>query len=113
MTSFPAIPDAIHSVLSKDPDLQNIVQLFVNEMPQRIQKLLAEYEQKDWERLSGTAHQLKGAAGSYGFGEVSPVAAHLEQAAKSHTDENEILTTLNELVRICERVTAMPDETRK
>jgi HPt (histidine-containing phosphotransfer) domain-containing protein len=98
-------------MLANDPDLQTIVQIFVKEMPLRIQKLLDEYQAKDWEKLSYTAHQLKGAAGSYGFCEVSPVAAHLEQAAKFHTDENEILQILNELIRICQCVTATPGET--
>jgi HPt (histidine-containing phosphotransfer) domain-containing protein len=98
-------------MLANDPDLWNIVQLFVNEMPLRIQKLLDEYQAKDWEKLSCTAHQLKGAAGSYGFGEVSPVAAHLEQAAKSSANENEILQILNELIRICQHVTLTPGET--
>ncbi|MDR1491533.1 MAG: Hpt domain-containing protein [Planctomycetaceae bacterium] len=109
MSRSSTLPNAIHSLLANDPDLREIVWLFVNEMPLRIQKLLNEYQTKDWEKLSITAHQLKGTAGSYGFSEVSPVAAQLEQAAKSHSDENEILQILNELIRICERVVLTPD----
>ncbi|MDR1384082.1 MAG: hypothetical protein LBJ67_09590 [Planctomycetaceae bacterium] len=88
------LPNTVHAMLANDPDLWNIMQFFVNEMPLRIQKLLNEDQTKDWEKRSCTAHQHKEAAGSDGFCEVSPVAVHLGQTAKSSANENEILQIL-------------------
>jgi len=47
---------------------------------------------------------MKGAAGCYGFGEITPCAARLESAAKEALPEQQILSTLDELLTLCRRV---------
>jgi CheY-like chemotaxis protein len=99
------IPDAfVYSHLAADPDLGKLVGMFVQEMPDRINALEAQAKGRDWDQLTRTAHQIKGAAGSYGFGEITPYAARLEQAARSGCQEEEILSSLGELLDLCRRV---------
>lgn len=94
----------IYSVLADDPDLHELVKMFVDEMPARIKTLFCEYENKDWKAMEQTAHQLNGAAGSYGFQGVSPMAGKLEAALKTMTSEETIYQHLIELVDLCQRM---------
>jgi histidine phosphotransfer protein HptB len=98
--------DCLYSTFGTDPDLCEIVELFVEEMPSRIQTLVEQCNSGDWEGLRRTAHQLKGAAGSYGFEDISPAAARLERFLGGREPEKVIRNTLQQLVDICSRVRA-------
>ena len=54
--------DPIYSRLADDLDLRDIVEMFVEEMPGRVETLLNQLESADWDGLRRTTHQLKGAA---------------------------------------------------
>ena len=95
-----------YSTLGDDPDLGDLVEMFVDEIPDRIQSLEDQGSSKDWPALAVTAHQIKGAAGSYGFEQIYPYAAELEQAARSESSEDSILQSLEALVDICSRLRA-------
>jgi HPt (histidine-containing phosphotransfer) domain-containing protein len=97
---------ALYSSLGGDPDLGELVEMFVFEMPDRIDRLERQYETANWEELRRTAHQIKGAAGSYGFHEITPAAAKLEAAIKGRTGEDQITADLNELLDLCRSVRA-------
>lgn len=92
----------IYSELATDPDLADIVQMFVDEMPDRIRQLQACYDRHDHDALGRVAHQLKGSAGSYGFAAVSPAAAKLEYAVRELKQEEAIQHTLAELLYLCQ-----------
>ncbi len=74
--------ECIYSRLSGDPDLRDIVEMFVEEMPGRVASLLDHLSDANWEGLRRAAHQLKGAAGSYGFEPISPSAGRVESAIR-------------------------------
>ena len=92
------------SELADDPDLGSIVELYVEEMPQRIETLLAQFDAGDRVGLTTTAHQMKGAAGSHGFHQITPLAARLEAALQGDQPDAEIGEALEALVEICRRV---------
>jgi histidine phosphotransfer protein HptB len=94
----------IYSHLSSDPDLADIVEMFVQEMPGRAQRLTGQMDAKDWDGLQHTVHQLKGAAGSYGFEPVSRAAAKAESAVRNAEPEEQVRATLEELLDLCGRV---------
>ena len=104
MTNLTQERTPIYSLLADDPDLYEIVKMFVEEMPTRINQLMNEYVAKNWSELERTAHQLRGAAGSYGFGEVTPVAGKLEQSLKDNLSEEVIQQLLTELIELCRRM---------
>ncbi len=94
----------VHSTLAADPDLNELVDMFVQEMPDKINVLETQARSCEWRELTRTAHQLKGAAGSYGFSAITPYAARLEAALKQGRQEEEILSSLKELLDLCRRV---------
>lgn len=97
--------DILYSSLGADPDLSDLVEDFVGALPQRVVKLRERFDETDWVGLATLAHQIKGAAGSYGFDQLTPYAASLEQAARS-AEEAEIRISLAELIRLCSRLRA-------
>lgn len=92
---------ALYSSLGDDPDMSDLVEMFVEEIPNRIATLVTSYETSDWNELSRTAHQMKGASGSYGFDQITSFAARLETAVKKKEAETEIKEALDELVLVC------------
>jgi HPt (histidine-containing phosphotransfer) domain-containing protein len=93
----------VYSALGGDPDLQDIVEMFAKELPKRADAILGHLNRKDWESLQRTAHQLKGAAGSYGFLPISPFAGCIEAAVRNGEPEEVIRKTVEELVDLCSR----------
>lgn len=96
--------EGIYSRLCDDPDLLDILEMFVEEMPGRVEALLRHLEDKNWESLRRTAHQIKGAAGSYGFEVLTPVAARVEHAIRDNEPEERLCAAVMELVDLCRRV---------
>lgn len=100
----------IYSVLAEDPDLIELVEMFVDEIPDKIAVFEAACKTKDWDKLRIVSHQMKGAAGSYGFRPLSEEAAILEKCLKDAvTDENLIIEKVNSLVNVCRRAAVKPD----
>jgi HPt (histidine-containing phosphotransfer) domain-containing protein len=101
----------IYSRLASDPDLRDIVDMFVEEMPERVASLLSQLQSGDLEGLRRTAHQLKGAAGSYGFDAISPSAAKVEAAIRDGETEQHLHEMVDELVELCKRTRCgMPEK---
>ena len=97
-------PSPVYSRLAAHPMLGELVDLFVQEMPDRLNALKVQATSRDWGQLARTAHQLKGAGGSYGFDEITPCAARLEAAARDAQQDETILLALDELLSLCRRV---------
>ena len=98
--------DALCSTFGGDPDLHELVDMFVDEMPDRIGSIECFFESQRWEELRRAAHQLKGAAGSYGFDAITPLAARLETAVRQQEPEEQILHAVNDLGALCRRARA-------
>jgi len=94
----------IYSRLATDPELGNMVDVFVQRMPDRIRTIESQATRRNWERLARTAQQLKGAAGSHGFDDITPYAARLERTAEEASQEERIFAAVDELVELCRRV---------
>ncbi len=94
----------VYSSLAGDPELHELVDIFVREIPDKIKALETHARSCDWQQLTRIAHQLRGAAGSYGFNAMTPCAARLESALKDDRGGDEILSSLNELLALCRGV---------
>jgi PAS domain S-box-containing protein len=94
----------VYSHLAADPDLGELVDLFVQGMPDRIDALDAQAKSRNWNQLAELAHQIKGAAGCYGFDDITPCAARLEAAAREAEQEEQVFSAFNELLALCRRV---------
>jgi len=103
MTQISPSTEPLYSALSHDPGLAEIVEMFVEEMPGRIAALLSQLEACQWEELTRTSHQLKGAAGSYGYAPISRCAAQVEAALRDGEPETQIRDAVNALIAVCKR----------
>lgn len=97
----------IHSSFADDPEMLELLELYVAEMPGKVDELESYWSTGDREALERMAHQLKGASAGYGYEEVSDVARGLEQAIRSGdvSDELErVAAEFRALVDVCSRV---------
>jgi len=97
---------SIYSTLANEPGFDELVDWYVSEIPERIALLENAFANRDWELLRRTAHQMKGAAGSYGFDPITPVAFALESAVKQQSPEEGIADALRDLVDLCRCIRA-------
>jgi HPt (histidine-containing phosphotransfer) domain-containing protein len=98
------LDELVYSRLGDDPDMADILDMFIDEIPSRMTAMLEQYNQGNWEGLRRLAHQLKGAAGSYGFDGVSPYAQRLERTILDGEPRQQIHDALMELVELSSRI---------
>ncbi|MEZ4407848.1 MAG: ATP-binding protein [Polyangiales bacterium] len=78
----PASLPPLRSEFADDPDMADLVVTFATELPSRADAMRAALAAGDHDALRTLAHQLKGAAGGYGYPELTDAAAALEDAAR-------------------------------
>ncbi len=76
----------IRSSFADDSEMCELVELFVEDIPAKIARLQEAIEREDLEAVRSFAHQLKGAAGGYGFETLTPLAHQLELTAAAATE---------------------------
>ncbi|MGD1916834.1 MAG: Hpt domain-containing protein [Phycisphaerales bacterium] len=102
--------EALFSVFEHDPEMGEIVALFVEEMPDRIGELQSALDSMDLEAVQTFAHQLKGAAGGYGFEQLGEIAAATERTLRSlgsnlaRIDHGALVAAVTPLLSACHRV---------
>ncbi len=74
----------VSQLLLEDVSLRDIVAEFVADLAVRIQELKEAREKMDWDQLTLLSHRLKGAAGSYGYPDISRLCAQMEQKFRAH-----------------------------
>jgi len=90
----------VQSELADDPELADILGEFVAGLPERVQAMRNALAHNALEELRRSAHQLKGAAGGYGYPSLTQAARGLEAAAKAGDAETARLT-LARLADLC------------
>ena len=98
--------DMLVSDLADDPDLAELIEEFVGELPARIQALEQACAAEDADALARLAHQLKGSAGGYGFPSITEVAAELEARAKSQESLDGLRDAVQQVADLCRRAAA-------
>ncbi|MBX3354075.1 MAG: Hpt domain-containing protein [Phycisphaeraceae bacterium] len=90
-----------------DPEMAEIIALFVAETPERRREFSSSWDRGDLHRVRTLAHQLKGAAGGYGYPELSAAASELEAALDSHVaDQTSVASAYDALMALLSRVEA-------
>ena len=95
----------LYSEFADDPEMSDLVDLFIAELDERIKILEQTFTDHDLEQLCQLAHQLKGAGGGYGFMPITDSAAQLEQQIKTQQAMDNIEQSFRELVNLCRRAT--------
>ena len=70
-------------VVRIDPDLRDLVPVFIAHKRDDAQAIAAAIARADYEALSQLGHRIRGEGGSYGFEELTEIGAALEIAAKA------------------------------
>ncbi len=106
MSSAPEHRTAVYSIFADEPDMAELVEFFVDQVPERVKSFREAFEANDLDELCRLAHQLKGASGSYGFCDLSPLAASLESLLKESPPREEIATALDAFLSVYELISA-------
>lgn len=104
--------EPVVSRLASDPEMYELIGLFVAELPRRVGAMQELFARSDWAQLRRAAHQLKGASGGYGFPDVGEVAGRVEQtlntmrgaSADGHESIGRLREQVDDLAEICGRV---------
>jgi HPt (histidine-containing phosphotransfer) domain-containing protein len=95
----------IRSDFAGDPDMAELIEYFVSELPERAAAVNDCLRDNRWEDLRRLAHQLKGASGGYGFGPLGEAAAALEHDLDAQAELDAIRRDVDELLSLCGRIT--------
>ncbi len=101
----------LYSTYADDPDMAELIAMFVNELPERVDALRQAIVEQDMETIRRLSHQLKGAAGGYGFEPITDVAREVEQQARHAQDVAAVKRRVDDLILLCRRASAdSPDD---
>ena len=102
MDQEPHRDSPLRSLYEDDPDLRDLVVMFVDELDRRVDSIRSAFDASDLAELRTISHQLKGAAGGYGFDPIGDAAGRLEydligdEADMSHLSER-----VEDLILLC------------
>jgi CheY-like chemotaxis protein len=104
VTADAAPADSTLQKLLAKPGTAKLVERFLAGLPQRVAALKAAGDAGDANQLKVLAHQLKGAAGGYGFTNVSQAAARLEATVTAGGDAKALTAHVANLTAVCAAV---------
>lgn len=90
----------------RHPALGHIVKQFLNELTTKATDIEKAVRAGDSEHVLFLAHQIKGAAGSYGYPDITEAARIVCDKARSTHDQDELEGPALKLVELCVRATA-------
>jgi HPt (histidine-containing phosphotransfer) domain-containing protein len=102
----------ILSQYATDPEMVELIELFLSEMPDRLNALETAWRQAQLPQLTRMAHQLKGSCAGYGFPAIGTAASTLEERLRALAKEaggeelRRLQAEFNELIDLCRRASA-------
>ena len=97
----------LRSQLAGDPDMAELIDLFVEELPKRIDSVVEAWRARELGTLQRLAHQLKGASAGYGFPTIGSAAAKVEDNIRARPPEqvelDQLGANVNQLIDLCRR----------
>ena len=97
--------DALVSELA-DHDMLELVEMFVASLPDRIAAIEKAIDTRDLATLARLVHQLKGAAGGYGFPSITEAAREIHPDRMAREDPETLRHQVRALVDLCRRARA-------
>ena len=100
-------PPTLYSEMRDDPDFTELVDAFIAGLPAKIARLEQAYRDGALHDLARFAHQLKGAAGGYGYPSISLAARDVEAHSKARVTAD---GTFDPGVDLAEAVSVLLDQ---
>ncbi len=85
-----------------DGTMSELLDAFIKELSHRAGKITDARQSGDFEALKHFSHQLKGAAGVYGFPQIAQAANRVYQCVEDGSDAGQLQSAVDELVKLCE-----------
>jgi len=98
--------DSILSKLMSKPATAKLVEKFLAGLGQRATSIQQAFANQDLAALKVLAHQLKGAAGGYGFPSLTEAARKVEQDVANNADPKQIAADVRALADLCSQIKA-------
>jgi HPt (histidine-containing phosphotransfer) domain-containing protein len=110
----PDLPPIV-SEAADDPDLQELIDMFVAELPPRARRIHRAMQRAEWHELANEAHKLRGSSASHGFPTVGIAAAKIEDTVRDALARDVMTLELiqnqvMELAELCSRCRAKADK---
>lgn len=100
----------LRSTLANDPDMQELIQLYIQDIPVRLQGIRTAMASGNLNEVRRLSHQLRGASAGFGFAQVGDVAAEVEETIKALHEQADAIERVRPLVEkldaLCRRVAA-------
>lgn len=84
--------------------VNDMLRLFVRQMPQFVRQLRAACETADWPAVRYSVHKMKSSVATVGISELEPVMRQLEMHATRETNAAETIGLVAHLEQVCEKV---------
>ena len=94
----------ITSSLAARPGMMTIITEFVDGLPAEVQKISDSLEHNDMASLRRIVHQLRGAAGGYGFDPITSPATKTEELIDASSSLANITIEINSLIDVVRRI---------
>lgn len=89
----------LYSTFKDDPIMSDLIDDYLSALSSQIEEIQRVISDTDYERLKVISHQVKGAAGGYGYPTISTEAAKLESLSKQGATKEELIASAEELSR--------------
>jgi len=89
-----------------DPEMAELAELFVAQLAVRLEAMRTAWSQGDLAGVRFVSHQIRGAAGGYGFPEVGTAAGAIEDLLRGEADSPLVRERIEELERTVRRLSA-------
>jgi PAS domain S-box-containing protein len=106
MTAHENTRDTIVSTYADDPDMVELVEMYIGELPDRVAAIEKALNDQDHDTLAKLSHQLKGSAGGYGFPTITDAAMQVESGALANAEVEALTAQVRELCDMCTRARA-------
>ena len=84
--------------------IQEMIQTFVQSIPPILKKMDKSVSEKNWEKLSGLAHQIKPSFSLLGMDSLRKTIFYIEENAHQKTNLRELTNTTHQFIQDCENV---------
>lgn len=91
------------ALLETEPEFQDVVDVFLEKLPELIESIRNSFEQGNWDKLKDELHRVKGVSGNYGYNELMKLVAKGEFVATSK-DRQAFITLFEEIKEIERRI---------
>jgi signal transduction histidine kinase/CheY-like chemotaxis protein/GGDEF domain-containing protein len=96
------------SALADNEKFRAVLEKFVARLPHRVEEIQRLLNAQDMDQLVRAVHQLKGAAGGYGFPDITLAAGRTEDLIKRAEDLSAISEQVDQLLGLVRRVDGFP-----